>query len=269
MTSIKRSSPRAIAEPQTSSLLPRWVATLVSGSGIELREVEEAIRELEERLGVRRLQKIGATETAVSAELQDPAVRQEMTPGRPDEASAVQPTHPAMASTSVPANTQLKLPRYSGAVQWEPYLAQLQLVARHCGWFTGRGSPIAAAKEERAGGPWPQTCGSTQGRATRRSAQRSGKSSHCTPSSRPLPRSECASTLSWPYPLMRPSRNPSSSVRNSLLCLKPVRPHSQRPPAQVRAHLPLFAMPLCRNLPHPLSRRQVLSVSCGDVAAAA
>ncbi|KAJ8395951.1 hypothetical protein AAFF_G00026590 [Aldrovandia affinis] len=53
MTSIKRSSPGAIAEPQTptSSLLPRRVATLVSGSGIELREVEEAIRELEERLG--------------------------------------------------------------------------------------------------------------------------------------------------------------------------------------------------------------------------
>ncbi|KAJ8390597.1 hypothetical protein AAFF_G00102030 [Aldrovandia affinis] len=66
MTSIKRSSPGAIPEPRTptSSLLSRQIATLVSGSGIELREVEEAIRELEERLGVLRWRKTGATEMA-------------------------------------------------------------------------------------------------------------------------------------------------------------------------------------------------------------
>ncbi|KAJ8408660.1 hypothetical protein AAFF_G00252950 [Aldrovandia affinis] len=75
MTSIKRSSPGAIPEPQTPSLplLPWRNATLVSGSEIALREVEEAIQELEERLGVQRLQKTGATETATSAELQGPA----------------------------------------------------------------------------------------------------------------------------------------------------------------------------------------------------
>ncbi|KAJ8406487.1 hypothetical protein AAFF_G00300610 [Aldrovandia affinis] len=77
MTSIKRSSPGAIPEPRTPSLplLPRRNATLVSGSGIELREVEEAIRELEENLGVQRRRKTGATETETSAELQGPAVR--------------------------------------------------------------------------------------------------------------------------------------------------------------------------------------------------
>ncbi|KAJ8387688.1 hypothetical protein AAFF_G00151190 [Aldrovandia affinis] len=61
MTSIKRSSPGAIPEPQTPSLplFPRRVATLVSGSGIELREVEEAIRELEERLGCEDVERPG------------------------------------------------------------------------------------------------------------------------------------------------------------------------------------------------------------------
>ncbi|KAJ8378347.1 hypothetical protein AAFF_G00243670 [Aldrovandia affinis] len=89
MTSIKRSSPGAIPESQTPSspLLPRRIATLVFGSGIELREVEEAIREQEERLGVRRRRKTGATEMATSAELQGPAVRQERDPERPDGAS--------------------------------------------------------------------------------------------------------------------------------------------------------------------------------------
>ncbi|KAJ8372513.1 hypothetical protein AAFF_G00281640 [Aldrovandia affinis] len=37
------------------------------------------------------------------------------------------------------------------------------------------------------------------------------------------------------------------------------------PPAQVVARLPLFAMPLCRNPPHHLSRRRALSASCGDL----
>ncbi|KAJ8384817.1 hypothetical protein AAFF_G00198040 [Aldrovandia affinis] len=139
MTSIKRSSPGANPEPRTPSLplLPRQNATLVSRSGIELREVEEAIRELEERLWVQRWRKTGATEMAPSAELQGPAIRQERAPKRPDGASVVRPTCPAMASTSVPANTQPNLARYSGAAQWEPYLAQLQLAARHCGWSKG------------------------------------------------------------------------------------------------------------------------------------
>ncbi|KAJ8385508.1 hypothetical protein AAFF_G00185440 [Aldrovandia affinis] len=68
MTSIKRSSPGAIPEPRTPSLhlLPRQNATLVSRSEIELREVEEAIRQLEERLGVQRQRKTGATEMAMS-----------------------------------------------------------------------------------------------------------------------------------------------------------------------------------------------------------
>ncbi|KAJ8384860.1 hypothetical protein AAFF_G00197700 [Aldrovandia affinis] len=125
MTSIKRSSPGAIPEPGTPSLplLPRWNATLVSGSEIELREVEEAIRELEERLGVQRRRKTGATETATSAELQGPAVRQERAPERPDGVSVVRPTCPAMASS---------------ASSDQPRRA-------------GRGSPTAAAKEERAG----------------------------------------------------------------------------------------------------------------------
>ncbi|KAJ8396482.1 hypothetical protein AAFF_G00017880 [Aldrovandia affinis] len=84
-------------------------------SGIELQEVEEAIRELEERLGVQRRQKTRATETVMSTELQGPAVRQERAPKRPDGASMVRPTRPAMASASVPANTQPKLARYSGS----------------------------------------------------------------------------------------------------------------------------------------------------------
>ncbi|KAJ8405519.1 hypothetical protein AAFF_G00319920 [Aldrovandia affinis] len=139
MTSIKRISPGAIPEPRTQSppLLPRRNATLVSGSGIELRKVEEAIRELEEGLGLQRQRKTGATKTATSAELQGPAVRQERAPELPDEASVVWPTRPAMASASMPANTQPKLARYSGAAQWEPYLAQLQLAACHCGWSEG------------------------------------------------------------------------------------------------------------------------------------
>ncbi|KAJ8387958.1 hypothetical protein AAFF_G00147490 [Aldrovandia affinis] len=129
-----------------------------------------------------------------------------------------------MASASVPANTQPKLARYSGAAQWEPYLAQLQLAARHCGWSKGvMATHLALAVEGPAlqilldldaadqgnlkaltavidpgepggdGGPWPLTCGYTHGRATRHSAQQSRKSSHCMPSSRPLPRSDCAS----------------------------------------------------------------------------
>ncbi|KAJ8402868.1 hypothetical protein AAFF_G00361820 [Aldrovandia affinis] len=132
MTSIKRSSPGAITEPQTPSplLFLRRNATLASGSGIELRKVEEAIRELEEMLGVQRRRKTRATERATSAEMQGPAVRQERAPEQPDGASVVRPTRLAMASTSVPANTQPKLARYSGAAQWEPYLAQLQLAAR-------------------------------------------------------------------------------------------------------------------------------------------
>ncbi|KAJ8401750.1 hypothetical protein AAFF_G00377210 [Aldrovandia affinis] len=95
----------------TQPKLARRVATLVSGSGIELREVEEAIRELEERLRVRRRRKTGATETATSAELQGPAVHQERDPKRRDRVSVVRPTCPAMASASVPANTQPKLAR--------------------------------------------------------------------------------------------------------------------------------------------------------------
>ncbi|KAJ8412373.1 hypothetical protein AAFF_G00127090 [Aldrovandia affinis] len=42
-----------------------------------------------------------------------------------------------MASARVPANTQPKLVRYSRVAQWEPYLAQLQLAAHHCGWSEG------------------------------------------------------------------------------------------------------------------------------------
>ncbi|KAJ8392691.1 hypothetical protein AAFF_G00073650 [Aldrovandia affinis] len=148
MTEIKRSSPGVIPKQLTPSLplLPRRNATLVSGSGIELQEVEEAIRELEERLGVQRRRKTGSTEMATSAELQSPGVRQERAPERPDGASVVRPTRPAMAS--VPANTQPKLARYSGAAQWEPYLAQLQLAARHCGWSEGvTASHLALALE--------------------------------------------------------------------------------------------------------------------------
>ncbi|KAJ8416214.1 hypothetical protein AAFF_G00382360 [Aldrovandia affinis] len=107
MTEIKRSSLGAIPKQLTPSLplLPRRNVTLVSGNGIELREMEEAIRELEERLGMQRQRKTGATETATSAELQSPAVRQERAPERPDGASVVRPTPPPMASASVPVNT--------------------------------------------------------------------------------------------------------------------------------------------------------------------
>ncbi|KAJ8416779.1 hypothetical protein AAFF_G00326570 [Aldrovandia affinis] len=102
MTSIKRSSPGAIPEPRTQSLplLPRRNATLVSGSGTELREVEEATRELEERLGVQRRRKTGATETAMSAELQGRAVRQERAPERPYGVSmARQPASTRLTAT--------------------------------------------------------------------------------------------------------------------------------------------------------------------------